>query len=179
MTLSKFDMDFTYQFNLRVLAQLFTVSFQCLKKLFFQKLPGLWLVGEVVNHVGIYESKATEGLSAFQRRFCFSLYEWSNYVVKNDNITAIIFKQRWVSLTCKPLKMIHTLDLQDSVVLNRIFLFCSLVLSCLVKINETVKAFGACGRINYTADNFVKWNCISKANRLRNIHGLSKSTLLL
>ena len=35
-----------------------------------QKLAGLWLAGEMVNHVGIYESKAAEGLSAFQRRSC-------------------------------------------------------------------------------------------------------------
>ena len=35
-----------------------------------QKLAGLWLAGEVVNHVGIYGSKAAEGLSAFQRRSC-------------------------------------------------------------------------------------------------------------
>ena len=35
-----------------------------------QKLAGLWLAGEVVNHVGIYGSKAAEGLSAFQHRSC-------------------------------------------------------------------------------------------------------------
>ena len=35
-----------------------------------QKLAGLWLAGEVVNHVGIYGSKAAEGVSAFQRRSC-------------------------------------------------------------------------------------------------------------
>ena len=38
-----------------------------------QKLAGLWLAGEVVNHVRIYGSKAAEGLSAFQRRSCFWL----------------------------------------------------------------------------------------------------------
>ena len=38
-----------------------------------QKLAGLWLAGEVVNHVGIYGSKAAEGLSAFQRRSCLYL----------------------------------------------------------------------------------------------------------
>ena len=27
----------------------------------FQKLAGLWLAGEVVNHVGLYESKVAEG----------------------------------------------------------------------------------------------------------------------
>ena len=36
----------------------------------FQKLTGLWFVGVVVNHVGIYGSKVAEGLSAFQRRAC-------------------------------------------------------------------------------------------------------------
>ena len=40
------------------------------KKKDFQKLAGLWLADEVVNHVGIYGSKAAEGLSAFQRRSC-------------------------------------------------------------------------------------------------------------
>ena len=38
-----------------------------------KKLAGLWLAGEVVNHVGIYGSKVAEGLSAFQRRSCFWL----------------------------------------------------------------------------------------------------------
>ena len=41
-----------------------------------QKLAGLWLAGEVVNHVGIYGSKAAEGLSAFQRRSCFTYITW-------------------------------------------------------------------------------------------------------
>ena len=41
------------------------------QKKYFQKLAGLWLAGEVVNHVGIYGSKAAEGLSAFQRRSCY------------------------------------------------------------------------------------------------------------
>ena len=31
------------------------------KKNVFQKLAGLWLVGEVVNHVGLYGSKVAEG----------------------------------------------------------------------------------------------------------------------
>ena len=31
----------------------------------------VWLAGEVVNHVGMYGSKAAEGLSAFQRRSCW------------------------------------------------------------------------------------------------------------
>ena len=45
------------------------------KKNVFQKLAGLWLVGEVVNHVGLYGSKVAEGCSAFQRRSCsFSFF---------------------------------------------------------------------------------------------------------
>ena len=36
-----------------------------------QTLAGLWLAGEVVNHIEIYGSKAAEGLSAFQGRSCF------------------------------------------------------------------------------------------------------------
>ena len=44
MTLSIIDKDFPYQFNLRLIAPLFTVSFQCLKKkVFFLK------VGRSVN----------------------------------------------------------------------------------------------------------------------------------
>ena len=35
-----------------------------------RKLSGLWLAGEVVNHVGIYGSKAAEGLLVFQRWSC-------------------------------------------------------------------------------------------------------------
>ena len=31
------------------------------KKEVFQKLAGLWLFGEVVNHVGLYGSKAAKG----------------------------------------------------------------------------------------------------------------------
>ena len=38
--------------------------------LIFKKLAGLWLAGEVVNHVWIYWSKAAEGCSAFKRRSC-------------------------------------------------------------------------------------------------------------
>ena len=34
-------------------------------------MAGLWLVGEVVNHVGLYGSKVAEGCSAFQRRSCW------------------------------------------------------------------------------------------------------------
>ena len=73
ITLSISDMDFLYQFNLR-LHHFWGFFFSMLrKKLFFQKLAGLWLVGEVVNHVGLYGSKVAEGCSAFQRRSCSEL----------------------------------------------------------------------------------------------------------
>ena len=77
MTLSLIDMDFLYQFNLRLIAPLFTVSFHEMfgkkRKVFqdFQKLAGLWLVVKMDNHVGIYGSKVAEGFSAFQRRSCW------------------------------------------------------------------------------------------------------------
>ena len=38
-----------------------------------QKLADLWLVGKMVNRIGIYGSKVAEGLSAFQRRSCHVL----------------------------------------------------------------------------------------------------------
>ena len=72
ITLSISDMDILYQFNLR-LHHFWGVFFN-VKKMFFQKLTGLWLVGEVVNHVGLYRSKVAEGCSAFQRR------SWTFYV---------------------------------------------------------------------------------------------------
>ena len=48
-----------------------------IKKVFqnFQKLLGLWLVGDVVIYVGIYGYKAVEGWSAFRRRSCFLLID--------------------------------------------------------------------------------------------------------
>ena len=45
-------------------------SFNANKKI-FKNLAGLWLAGEMVDHIGIYGSKVAEGLSAFQRRSCF------------------------------------------------------------------------------------------------------------
>ena len=71
------DMDFLYQFNLGLIAPLFTGSFHEMLEFFFffnfQKLAGLWLVAELDNHVAIYGSNVTEGFSAFQRRSCFIL----------------------------------------------------------------------------------------------------------
>ena len=60
----KFEVD-PHQFNLRL--HHFS-QFQRIKK--NQKLAGLWLAGEMVDHIGIYGSKVAEGLSAFQRRSC-------------------------------------------------------------------------------------------------------------
>ena len=61
ITLLISDMDFLYQFNLR-LRHFWRFFFPNVKKnnFFFQKLAGLWLVGEVVNHVGLYGSKVAE-----------------------------------------------------------------------------------------------------------------------
>ena len=61
----KFEVD-PHQFNLRL--HHFS-QFQRIKK--NQKLAGLWLAGEMVDHIGIYGSKVAEGLSAFQRRSCW------------------------------------------------------------------------------------------------------------
>ena len=41
--------------------------------------------GEVVNYVGIYGSKAAEGLSAFQRRSCFQQREGAPVVRINGS----------------------------------------------------------------------------------------------
>ena len=72
-------LDNLYGFSISVqpeIAPLFTVSFNEMfekKKKDFQKLAGLWLVGEMDNHVAIYGSKVAEGFSAFQRRSCHCL----------------------------------------------------------------------------------------------------------
>ena len=67
-------MDFLYQFNLGLIAPLFSFfSWKVWKKNVFkkfQKLAGLWLVGEVDDHAAIYGSKVAEGFSAFQCRSC-------------------------------------------------------------------------------------------------------------
>ena len=63
ITLLISDMDFLYQFW-----RVFFSNVEKKKKI--QKLAGLWLVGEVVNHAGLYGSKVAEGCSAFQHRSC-------------------------------------------------------------------------------------------------------------
>ena len=92
MMLLLIDMDFIYQFNLRLIAPLFTVSFHEMferKKVFqdFQKLAGLWLVGEMDNHVGIYGSKVAEGFSALQRQSCLHLWSDMLIILICDSIT--------------------------------------------------------------------------------------------
>ena len=59
----KFEVD-PHQFNLRL--HHFS-QFQRKRKK-NQKLADLWLVGEMINRIGIYGSTVAEGLSAFQRR---------------------------------------------------------------------------------------------------------------
>ena len=78
-------------------ATLFTISFQCLKKKDFQKLAGLWLAGEVVNHVGIYGYKAAEGLSVFQRRSCLT-------IIKNGGLYFFVIAMGYVSTNSKHFK---------------------------------------------------------------------------
>ena len=70
MTLLIIDINFLYQFNLGLIAPLHGFFSWNVWKLKFQNLAGLWLFGEVDNHVAIYGSKVAEGFSAFQRRSC-------------------------------------------------------------------------------------------------------------
>ena len=94
ITVSTIDIDFLHQFTWHCTN--FHSSFQC-KNGFqnFQKVSDLWMVGKVVNHVGSYGSKAAEGWSAFQHRFCIlcSLESvWSalkSSVLREDTVRAI------------------------------------------------------------------------------------------
>ena len=59
-------------------------SFNVKKKKNFKKLAGLWLAGEMVDHIGIYGSKVAEGLMAFQRRSCSPSQLWvMGYIIVN------------------------------------------------------------------------------------------------
>ena len=73
----KFEVD-PHQFNLRL------HHFSQFQRIKNQTLAGLWLAGEMVDHIGNYGSKVAEGLSAFQRRSCFIVFmpyaEWKNIV---------------------------------------------------------------------------------------------------
>ena len=64
-----------------------------------QKLAGLCLAGEVANHVGIYGSKAAEGLSVFQRRSSL-VQNWNQIKnIHNDSIpvleSVIVINDYW------------------------------------------------------------------------------------
>ena len=96
ITLSISNMDFLYQFNLGL--HHFWGFFPMLKNV-FQKLAGLWLVGEVVNHVELYWFKVAEGCSAFQRRSCIISQprlnpfceRYCGILIYNHDITYIIY----------------------------------------------------------------------------------------
>ena len=109
----KFEVD-PHQFNLRL--HHFS-QFQRIKKI--QKLAGLWLAGEMVDHIGIYGSKVAEGLSAFQHRSCSDIFNmsdawdscdltiWMPIIFSNQslnknnfrNITSVTFSKSKFSLT--------------------------------------------------------------------------------
>ena len=69
----KFEVD-PHQFNLRL--HHFSQFRRKKKKKDFQKLAGLWLAGEIIDHIGIYGSKVAEGLSAFQRHSCLKDFRY-------------------------------------------------------------------------------------------------------
>ena len=78
-----------------------------------QKLAGLWLVGLVVNHVGIYGSKVAEGLSAFQRRSCSHMC-WFLWLAKSF---------LWLSSLLFNLSMISFLGAEIQVFGERLYLY--------------------------------------------------------
>ena len=51
-------------------------------------MAGLWLAGEMVDHIGIYGSKVAEGLSVFQRRSCYIWHKWS---LSLENVSRVSF----------------------------------------------------------------------------------------
>ena len=91
----KFEVD-AHQLDLRL--HHFSQFPLNVKKKKNQKLAGLWLAGEMVNHVGIYGSKAAEGLSAFQRRSCSRLsVEFQGHMAKKSSILTQIGHFRTVA----------------------------------------------------------------------------------
>ena len=105
ITLSISDVDFLYQFNLSLHHFWGVFFFNVEKKNVFQKLAGLWLVGEVVNHVGLYGSKVVEGCSAFQRRSCLSRVSRATVGVKLfdtniENINDTLIWELIISVKC-------------------------------------------------------------------------------
>ena len=65
-------------------------------------MADLWLVGEMVNRIGIYGSKVAEGLSAFQRRSCYKILTTgstlSDIFFQKDDIHISVIRQTkdWV-----------------------------------------------------------------------------------
>ena len=55
-------------------------------------LAGLWLASEVVNHVGIYGSKAVESFLASQRRSCLQFVPSGMSLPEKNHW----FKQMWL-----------------------------------------------------------------------------------
>ena len=88
-------MDFVYQFNLGLIAPLFTGSYHEMfekkikKKLNFQKLAGLWLVGQVDNHVAIYGSKVAEGFFGVPMSVLFYMTQWKVSFLLSQNLEVI------------------------------------------------------------------------------------------
>ena len=70
-----------HQFNLR-LHHFSQFQRKKKKKKDFQKLAGLWLACEMVDHIGIYWSKVAEGLLAFQRRSCFFVISFVKFKIR-------------------------------------------------------------------------------------------------
>ena len=90
-----------HQFNLKM--QHFSQFHFDVKKKKLKKLAGLWLAGEVVNHVGLYGSKVAEGLSVFQHRSC-KLWDEIIYPLLNfngDNYFILIFARHVTTHPCR------------------------------------------------------------------------------
>ena len=98
ITLSISDLDFLYQFNLR-LHHFWGVFLMLKKRNIFQKLAGLWLVGEVVDHVGLYKSwwprvarRSNVGLVIY-RNLLFYMYVNTHERICPDTILVYITQQ--------------------------------------------------------------------------------------
>ena len=56
-------------------------------------MAGLWLAGEVVNHVGIYGFKAAEGLFSFKRRSCYRItFEIEIFLIQENAIEIVVYQ---------------------------------------------------------------------------------------
>ena len=87
-----------YGFSISVQAEITSllIFFSMLqKKNVFQKLAGLWLFGQVVNHVGLNGSKVAEGCSVFQRRSCYFIDLHSKFLHLSGS---------WLSVQCENIR---------------------------------------------------------------------------